>query len=333
MRRLIRLVIIALILASAYWAAGTMGLRLGLAGWFEQRRGAGWRAEYATLSTGGWPARFEARISGLELADPGSGLAWSLPSFRFHAPAWRPGKITALWPARQSIATPGQRIAVDAGTMRAALLLTETTDLNLARLGLELAGIALRSDRGWESGLESGRLLVEQAAGPGHAYRLKFEASGLRPAEAFLARLERAALPGGKIEGMRLDALVSFDAPWDRFALEGARPQPTRIGLERLEATSGALELHLSGELEIGPDGLPEGQIAVRARNWRQMVALARELGILAETLEPSLVSTLSFLASLSGDRDSLDTPLTFTNGYVAFGPVPLGPAPVLRLR
>ncbi len=333
MRKALRLALIMALLFAALWFGGAYALKRALAGWFDQRRAEGWVAEYSAITAAGFPGRMEIRLSELELADPETGLAWRAPSFAFFAPVWRPGNITAQWPDEQIIATPLEKIVLSADKMQAAVTFTEFSDLNLAAITLDLGKIALASGAGWTSSLETGRLSLQQIEGPDFTYRLHFEARGMVPASPFLRRLSDIALLEDRIEGVVIDAVVTFDAPWDRYAIERARPQITHISLELLSADWGELALWMAGELDVDEAGIPEGQITVKARNWREMVALARELGAVGEALEPSVVSALSFLASLSGDKTTLDTPLSFRNGYIAFGPLPIGEAPDLTIR
>ncbi len=325
--------LVAVLVFSALWLGSAYALKRGLAGWFEARRAEGWQAEYARLESRGFPGRLELRLVGLALADPGTGLAWRAPGFALSAPVWDPGRISATWPDEQVIATPLGRIVLRSRRMQAEVRFSEATDLNLARIALDLAGLSLASGEGWESALEKGRLVLEQAEGAPYTYRLHFEAAGMVPASPVLRAVAHIGRLSERIEGVRLDALVTFDAPLDRFALEGRRPQVTRIRIERLGADWGEVALWMAGSLDVDAAGIPSGEITVKARNWREMVALARVAGVLPEALEESVVEALDFLAALSGDKSTLDSPLTFRNGYVAFGPFPLGPAPDLIIR
>ena len=334
MRKLVWLGGALAVLVTAWWGGVVALLHYELADWFQARRAEGWQADYASISSAGFPARFDTRISGLELADPASGLAWSLPVFRFTAPSILPTRITAIWPDQQVVATPFERITVQAKDMRAAVHFNRIFSLGLARISADLTDVALSSTRGWQSSLERGHLVMQALpdAAP-NTYRLHFEASGVVPASDFLRNFEHVAFMADRIEGAELDAKITFDAPWDRYAIERARPQITHIELERLNARWGEVELSLAGALDVNDAGIPEGQVSVKARNWREMVALARKLGALPEEAEPDTLRALAFLASLSGDTDTLDTPLTFRNGYIAFGPLPLGKAPNLTIR
>ncbi len=333
MGKVIKLGVLLALLFAAMWFGGAFALKRGLAGWFEGRRDVGWVAEFSQVKSVGFPGRLETQILDLELADPSTGLAWSAPDFAFYAPSWNPGRITAVWPREQVIATPLGKITLISREMQAAVTFNETTDLNLDQITFDLLELALSSSLGWESSLETGQLTLQQIEGPDFTYQVHFEAKGLVPASAFIKRFSHIALVGERIEGVTLDAVVRFNAPWDRFAVENARPQITHIKLDLLTADWGELALWLAGELEVDSAGVPEGQITVKARNWREMVALAKEMGAVPEALESPMVSALSFLASLSGDKSTLDTPLTFRNGYIAFGPLPIGPAPNLTIR
>ncbi len=333
MAKVVKLVLAAGLLFAAAWFGSALALKRGLAEWFDTRRADGWVAEYAALESRGFPLRLEMRLRGVELADPETGLAWRAPEFAFAVPSWNPGNITATWPAEQLIATPLGQISVNSRQMQAAVRFNEFTDLNLSRIAFDLVDLALSSSLGWDSSLETGELTLEQVAGPDFTYKLHFAARGMVPASNVLRQLSHIALLSDRIEGVSLDALVTFTAPWDRFAIERARPQITHVELDLLSADWGDLALWMAGAVDVDEAGIPEGQITVKARNWREMVALAREAGALPEALEPSVISTLSFLASLSGDKTTLDTPLSFKNGYIAFGPLPLGPAPNLTIR
>ncbi len=333
MRKLTYLVIIAVTLWGGYWFVGSTALERGVAAWFDQRRAEGWQADYTDLYTRGFPNRFDTTVEGLALADPNSGLAWTAPFFQFFALSYKPGHIIAIWPNDQVISTPEEKITVTSSYMRASVVFNETTDLNLNRTTLEMTDLGLTSDAGWSSKMQTGLLAMRQADGGDTAYQLHFEAKGVTPASEFIKRFEGIAFLTDVIDGLTIDADLRFDAPWDRFAVERARPQITYIDLDLLQATWGELDLRLAGELTVDENGTPEGQITVKAKNWREMLMLANQSGLLPSSLMSSAEKTLSFLASLSGDKTTLDTPLTFRNGYIAFGPIPLGPAPSLRLR
>ncbi|MEZ5866970.1 MAG: DUF2125 domain-containing protein [Defluviimonas denitrificans] len=68
--------------------------------------------------------------------------------------------------------------------------------------------------------------------------------------------------------------------------------------------------------------------IQLRLANWRDLPPLLVALGVIAEAEAPALTRTMGQLALLSGGTGDLSLPLSFTGGWVALGPLPLGPAP-----
>ena len=132
---------------------------------------------------------------------------------------------------------------------------------------------------------------------------------------------------------MVIEANVTFDAPWDRHAIEDRRPQITALDLRGLRATWGRMELEAAGDLTVDAGGTPDGRITVRAVNWRDMIGVVRASGLVPEGFIPTIEAALEALAGLSGRPDTIDAPLSFQNGFVSFGPIPLGRAPNLTIR
>ena len=333
MRRLIVIVLAAALIWMGYWAVAATLLERGLAGWLNARQAEGWVAESADITVSGFPTRFEITIDALELADPATGVAWQMPRFGIEAASARPQRITATWPAEQTIASPFERIAVLSDRMQAEIGFEPGTALVLHTADVGMSGVRLISTTGWEAELADGRLTTAQVDGAENTHDIDFEATAVRPSSGLRDSLDPAGVLPDEVETLRIAARVGFDAPWDRFAIERARPQPVSVDLDELRATWGRLDLRAAGALTVDGDGVPEGRITVKATNWREMVGLARAGGLLPEALVPTVERALELLAALSGPPETLDAPLSFQNGFVSFGPVPLGPAPRLVIR
>ena len=71
----------------------------------------------------------------------------------------------------------------------------------------------------------------------------------------------------------------------------------------------------------------------MRATNWREIFAALQNAGVVPEAFARALESVLESLAGLSGNPETIDAPLTLRNGFVSFGPIPIGPAPNLIIR
>jgi hypothetical protein len=334
---MIRALLVAALVAagawSAYWFVGARTLDRHVEAWLADRRAEGWAAEAAESRVRGFPNRFDLTLTDLQLADPEAGLAWAAPFFQVLMLSYRPSHVIAVWPERQTVSTPIERIAVTSDDFRGSLRLDARAALALEDATFVAEGVALAGETGWTAGLGTGRLAMRHVPATAATYEVGVEALDLTPAEAARAAIDRVAALPETVETLRLDAEVAFTAPWDRAAIEVARPQPTAIDLRELRATWGRLDFRATGQLAIAPDGVPTGEIAVKADNWREMLEIAVASGTVPEQLAGPIERGLSALAGASGSPDTLDVTLSFRDGRVFYGFVPLGPAPEIRLR
>ena len=333
MRKLLVIAAVLGALWAGYWVIGAGAMERALEGWITERGQDGWVAEYASLDTRGFPNRFDTTVTDLELADPRTGLAWQAPWFQILSLSYKPHHVIAVWPDAQTLATPYERIEVTSADMRGSIILGTATSLPLERTSIVAERVELASSAGWTAGMEHAQLATRTTPGVENSYDISLEARGVKPASGFVEMVSGGDLLPPVFDGLELRATVRFNAPWDRFAVERARPQPRHIKLEILKAQWGELDLWMAGEVEVNELGVPSGEITVKAKNWREMVQIAVGAGVLAAEFEGTVTSALQFLAGLSGDPETLDTPLKFDGGRVWFGPVPLGPAPLFVIR
>ncbi|MFO7771616.1 MAG: DUF2125 domain-containing protein, partial [Roseovarius gahaiensis] len=134
-------------------------------------------------------------------------------------------------------------------------------------------------------------------------------------------------------DALSVDMTVEFDKPWDRTAIEDARPQPRHIDIQLAEARWGQLELQMAGEMRVDSSGQATGEIMIKARNWRDILDLAVNAGAMPKGMADTVGDGLGLIAQMAGNPKTLDIPLGLRNGRVFLGPVPIGPAPSLRLR
>lgn len=331
MRILLILVLIATGAWSAYWFVASSGVKSGFTAWFDARRAEGWVAEAQDLSVAGYPNRIDTSFTGLTLADPETGLAWEAPFFQILALSYRPNHVIAVWPPEQRIATPQEKFTLTSGDMRASLVVEPDSDLGLVRTTLTAEDLSIRAESAPKATrlaaltLAAERVAVDAAP----TYRLGLSSDGVAPA---LPLRLGANLPE-TLDALRADMTVTFDKPWNRHAIEDARPQPRQITVKLAEARWGQLELLVAGALDVDADGLPQGSLTIKARNWREILELAVATGAVPPGLSRTLEDGLSLVAGLSGNAQTIDIPLEFRRGRVFLGPVPIGPAPVLRLR
>ncbi|WP_306151730.1 DUF2125 domain-containing protein [Roseovarius sp. MMSF_3281] len=335
MRLLGTLLIAVVALWSGYWFIGSSGVQSGFATWFEERRTEGWVAEYSDLTVQGFPSRFDTVIADLALADPDTGLAWEAPRFQINALSYNPGHVIAVWPETQLIATPMEKYNLESRDMRASVVVGVNSQLPLERSTLTAEALEISPTRRDEpTRVAALSLAIETVpASDDPVYRLGLRADGVAPSVPVRARLDpRGSLPE-TLEALQADMVVEFDKPWDRSAIEEARPQPRRVKVKLAQARWGRLELQAAGEVTVDARGVPTGEITVKARNWREILELAVTAGAIPEGFAGTLEDGLSLLSQMAGNPKTLDIPLGFRGGRVMLGPVPIGPAPVIRLR
>ena len=335
LRRMIVIVLVAALAWGGYWAVGAWGLEKAVTLWLEDRRDDGWQAEAEGVVVRGFPNRFDLELDEIRLADPRTGWAWSAPFFQSLALSYRPYHVIAVWPDRQSLQTPLERLEITSERLRGSLMLTPTT-LALKRSSFELDGVEVTSDAGWTTRLSEGRLatrtLPEDFPDP-TVHQISFSARAWQVPSRLLAELNAAELVPDTLDSVTADVTITFSDPWDRYAIERERPQPRHVEIALAEARWGQMELKLAGAFEVNEDGVPEGSLLVKATNWREILAVGVASGVVPAEFEAPITTALELASQLAGSPKTLDIPLNFKNGQTRIGPAPIGPAPEIRLR
>ncbi len=329
-----RLLILILVLAtgwSAYWFIGSRGAKAAFAGWFDDRRAEGWQADYADLSVIGFPSRFVTTFTNLAIADPATGWAWEAPFFQLLALSYRPTSVIAVFPPDSIIATPVEQFALTTSDTKASLSLDPSPRLPLNKVTLIGSDIALTGTG--RLSLNTLRLAGERLPVSTSAYRLGALAQGVALPAPFVRKLAQGIALPPALERVELDMNVTFDRPWDLDAVEQLRPQPREIDLSLAKAEWGALRLAATGKITVDAIGQPKGSVSIKAEQWRDMLRVAVAAGALPEPVAQSVEGALGLVANLSGRPDSLNVTLDFRDGRMFLGPVPIGAAPVVRLR
>ncbi len=333
MRRLIRVFIFIALAWSAYWFVAGYGLRSAITAWFDKQQELGWQADFSSVETAGYPAHHMTRLLNPALADPENGTAWSADWIEFQSPAIWPGRqVLRFADTPQLLSYFDQTATVQADDLQAELQLQPGVALVLEKMALTAGPWSVSEDGQALAGGGTMALVMEQADNPA-TYAIAAQIEGFTPGDD-LRRLMRSAttLPQA-FETLELDMTTTFTKPWDRSALEQGRPQPEFIDLRLAEVKWGELRLFAAGELEVDAQGIPTGEIAIKAENWRDMIAMANAAGALPDQAVDPVTRALNFMAGLGGNPNALDLQLNFRDGFVALGPLPLGPAPRLILR
>jgi hypothetical protein len=170
------------------------------------------------------------------------------------------------------------------------------------------------------------RFATKALSDDGLEHEIGFEALDVVPDPALAAAL--SDMPAA-LSKLRLDAIVGLTAADPTAA--GASPVISGIDLKEAQMTWGDLALFGKGRIAANSDGLAEGRIDFRLTNWRKLMPLLAAAGVVTAEALPTWENALALLAAQSGDAEVLELPLIMRQGRMSLGPLPLGPAPVLR--
>ncbi|AHM04297.1 High-affinity K+ transport system, ATPase chain B [Roseibacterium elongatum DSM 19469] len=333
MRRLIFGLVVLTALASGWWAFYAWSTERVVSQWMAAREAEGWLARYADLSVEGFPTRFDTRLRDLELADPDTGWVWRVPELFLGQRALRPDHLRAIWPREQVLSSSRESVTIRSEVMRSELDVQPAAQFALDASVTEMQGVEVASTEGWSMYLSDGRLTGQRVEGTDDTYDVAFVAEGLEPPGPMAALLDPAGVLPQRIGTVTYRARMAFDRPWDLRAIEERRPQISQIALEDMSAQWGDMLFRATGAVDVDAAGQPEGDIAVRAENWQSMVELAVNAGAIPQQLQGSIEAVLGMVAGLSGRPENIDATLSFRDGRVFLGPLPLGPAPRLILQ
>jgi hypothetical protein len=207
-------------------------------------------------------------------------------------------------------------------------LFGQTVQLPLQDLRLALSGMDVTHES--QAGFAAEKVIAVITNREGEdagVYRLETEVTG-----ADLSRLV-SWLPGGYTRLGSVSAVVDafFTSGWEAGALRGEAPSFRGAIIQRASAGFGTSDLSLEGQLLLDPEGTLSGEVTLTVTNWRDLVALAQDLGkIDAETAQIA-ADMLSDVEALRGKPGTLEMPLTIRKGSVTYGILTLGLIPPIR--
>ena len=318
---------------SLYWVGAGWWVQSSVADWFAEQSARGWQADYADLSLSGYPSRHVTTIDAPALADPATGTAWQSQSLMIDSRAIWPGHVTMRFAdAPQRLSYFEQTLTLVTQGMAADLRLHPGLTLELEQMSLTSGPWSVTEE---DEPLARAETLVlsKNQLETAETYSITARAEAFRPGDHLRRVAEVTQTLPETFDTLELEATITWDKAWDLSALELSRPQPRHVKLRLAEAKWGALAVLAAGEFAVDEAGIPEGTITIKAENWREMLAIATEAGVLPEQAVGPTERTLSFLEGLGGNPNALDLRLNLRGGAVALGPIPLGPAPRLILR
>jgi hypothetical protein len=334
MGKLVGILVVVAVIWCGWWAIASAGMQRGIVKWLDARRSLGWQADVKDVQKLGFPLRLHSRLNDVAVADPTTGVAVSMDRLDISTPTYWPGYVTVALPETPiTLANPNLRATLTAKQAVADLRLRPGTSLQLESLGL--SGGAWSLDKGPDSIVAADTIdltMIQQAANT-PVYALNVNADNLAPGTSSRSFVGLSDDWPTTFDAFTADLTVTFDSIWDRRALERRRPQPRVIDLKRAHVTWGDIEVLATGDLTVNEDGLIGGELVVKAENWPALLDMVESAGYLPPNMRPQAEQMLKGLAQMTGKTTGLDLTLSFQEGRMSMGFIPLGRAPRIILR
>lgn len=324
MGRLIWVVLGLTALYGGYWVVGAQAVERGAQAALATGRAEG-IADAKGVTLAGFPSRFDLTLDAPRLQSADGAVAWAAPFAQVFALAYRPNEVILFAPQDQTLRLRDQEFSFFNKDMRASAAVQIGADLALNRATAVLAEPRLAPATGPALAAREVRAAVQADPALTAGYHLGLEILDLDlPPEA----MPDPALPG-QIARLHVDATAQLTAPLDRHAAQ-SRPALKMIDLRAATLDWAGLVVRAEGMIEITAAGQPEGKILLRSHDWQALLDRVAQAGLVPAERLPMLTTIGTEMASKSDDG-ALELPLTFRQGQMSLGPLPLGPAPFLR--
>ncbi len=325
MRRLFVTLIALTLIWCGYWIAGAFAMERGLAAWLEARRAEGWRADVAETSVNGFPFAFTGQIMKVGIADPIGTVGLQADTLE--------ARIPSYWPLSTRISFPETPMTLDTPQGPYFLKLLEgMAEVAVAPSIPPRLSSAFLQSADWQLNAPGGNILsaldqhttVTQDVGITDRYHITSDVTALAPGDVLRQAI---GLPS---DWPRVLSEFSID-----FSLQLATDQNDEsqarlrdLEIRRIDFVWASLSFSATGRINIDATGMPDGNLNLNIKGWREAYEIAKEAGIIRAENHLRYDLVLNGLSNLGGDPNTLDFPVSFRGGQVYLGPIQLGPAP-----
>lgn len=330
MARLTIWILLLAVIYSGYWFAATRAFQQALTNAITDARQNGWQIDYDTLDTTGFPGDFDLSAVAMDIVAADGRWAWQAPDLQVQAPSIQPTQVNVAFPNTQTLRMGNQTLriesdalAIDAGTRLNAALSFDNAAINATEASVV-------SDLGWQISLDRALATMRRQPEGDRAYDLDVNASGVTIPAATLSQFAPDGTLTNTIDTVTLDGEVTLNRALNRFAFDGNGEQPAleRIVLTGFDMIWGDIAVNASGALDVDGQGVPDGRIIIKTAEWQAIIDLLVATGAIDSGVAPTLTNMANTMVDDSG---MLELPVTFRDGFMSMGLLPLGPAPRLR--
>lgn len=316
MRRLTILVFALALIYSGYWFIGAGRVENGARAALAQMQTEGWDTGTTTVSTRGFPSRFDTTLGDVALSAPDGTFAVETPFVQAFALSYRPTQVIVALAETLNLRLGLQEISIAASGARASAAVSAGPALPLKDITAEVPEATLQSSFGWTLGLTELLFAVRPAPRGDLHYDLYLGTAALSPQT------------GPALTDIVFDATIRLDRALDRHLLADVAPLIETLDVNAVQLVWDRTRLSGQGTLLVDAAGVPQGEVMLNIDGWQDLVPMLVDAGLLA----PNMRFTMqAIMQNLAGEDDLLALPLMFDAGRMQLGPIPLGPAPKLR--
>lgn len=330
MRKLIVLVVVLATLYGGYWFVGKSQIQSRLAEALIEIDAGPMDVSYDNLQTHGFPSRFDTTFTNLVIDDPAARVRWETPIFQLLALSYQPNNVRAYFPQEQIFIVDGEQFILFTENMVARGQVSASASLSVQQAELELLNPRLRTEEGAELALA--RLFAAMRLTPetDKTYDVFFEARSIVLPEDIRRLLDPDNLLPPVMQSLRLDSDIMLSEPLELNGA-GAAPLIDLLSISEFAFEWGEISLSAIGDLTPDDAGLLNGSVTISARNWQKALDLAVAAGAVPQDRRQFFIGIIDTLDETPHITDTMTATLSITNGEMALGPIPLGPAPRLR--
>lgn len=331
MRKLIVAAVVLALIYGGYWFVGQSQIQSRLTEALTRIDEGPYELQYDSLTTRGFPSRFDTTITDLSFEDPAAGLRWDLPVFQLLALSYQPNNVRAYFPPEQIITVDDRPFTLFTEAMAARGQVSPSASLPFQQAELELVNPRVRTPEGAELALA--RLFAAMRLSPEttQTYDAFIEARAIVLPENIRTMIDPQQTQPPVIQSLRFDSDVTLTEP---LALNTDQTTPVQIetlSIAEFELAWGEISATAIGDLTPDADGVLSGSVTLVARNWQQTFDLAIANGMLGDNQRFLFAGLAENLDETPQIADTLTLTLTITDGEMSVGGYPLGPAPRLR--
>ncbi|HAQ34622.1 MAG: hypothetical protein CMF74_10840 [Maricaulis sp.] len=316
-------VLVVLVAYTVYWIYAQGQIRQSTLNWIDQQRASGYEITHEPVRIGGYPFRFEVRLSGISASTPGNDAGWSLQDGSVVAVAmpydfahWiaeirDPVTLDLRGEGQYVLSAASARMSIRAGSASTQRIAIEIDDLDVETRSGNAASI--RS-------MEHFRLISELTED--NTLQTRLAAGGLTIGDVVFDDDLLDEL-GHDIAALRLDLTVTQwselarDARADLWREAGGVVEVGESGIDW-----GSVTMQAEGRVGLDAGDYPEGRVSLFILDPEALADVLVTSGIVSGDNENAL--RLLAQSAPRGERGTA-VPLTLRRGGVYLGPVRIG--------